>query len=308
MIPPPRQAKFTIEYLHQRLFCNTVSEEDLCDRSILLSSLWAAFMNRDTLLIVLTAAGSALCWWPAAIEPSIDFPRWILLVLVALITGLSTILSNGRWLRFVVASTVGAFAGLWTGLVLFPPSDGIAGSYAPMVFAVATIAAFVVSLLAGLLGRNLSASRKTLRGSVWLAFVSCVAFGPIALALRPPLVGHRVTTNDRMAAERFESLKNAVEETVAQGGDPARICDGENLKRHYSGPAFSDQDWKRITGNYVTQDGYVFMVYCREKDGYKIDAWPARGKADGTRRFCTDKSGKIGYRMEWNHVCVACTK
>lgn len=265
-------------------------------------------MNRDTLLIVLTAAGSALCWWPAAIEPSIDFPRWILLVLVALITGLSTILSNGRWLRFVVASTVGAIAGLWTSLVLFPPSDGIARSYAPVLSAVATIAWFVVSLLAGLLGRNLSASTKTVRRSVWLAFVSCVAFGPIALALTPPLVGHRVTTNDRMAAERFESLKNAVEETVAEGGDPARICDGQNLKRHYSGPAFSDQDWKRITGNYVTQDGYVFMVYCRENDGYKIDAWPARGKADGTRRFCTDKSGKIGCRMEWNHVCVACTQ
>jgi len=77
-------------------------------------------MNRGTLLIVLTAAGSALCWWPAAIEPSVDFPRWILLVLVALITGLATILSNDRWLRFAVASTVGVLAGLWTGLFPFP--------------------------------------------------------------------------------------------------------------------------------------------------------------------------------------------
>jgi hypothetical protein len=242
-------------------------------------------MKRDTLLILLTAAGSALCWWPAAIEPSVDFPRWILLVLVALMTGMATILSNGRWLRFVVVSTVGAFAGLWAGFVLFPPSDGIARSYAPLAIAAATMAAFVVSLLAGLVGQNLSASRKTLRRSAWLAFVACVGFGPIALALTPLLVAHRVATNDRMAAERFESLKSAVEETIAESADPAHICDGQNLKRHYSGPAFSDQDWERITGNYVTQDGYVFMVSCREKDGYKIEAWPARGKADGTRRF-----------------------
>jgi hypothetical protein len=265
-------------------------------------------MNRDTLLIVLTAAGSALCWWPAAKEPSIDFPRWILLVLIALITGLATILSNARWLHFAVASTVGVLAGIWTGLFLFPPSDAIAASYAPLFSVAAAMAVFVVSLLAALLCRNLSASRKTLRRSVWLVFASCVAFGPIALALTPPLVGHRVATNDRMAAERFESLKSAVEGTVAEGGDPARICDGQSLKRHYSGPPFSGQDWKRITGNYVKQDGYVFMVYCREKDGYKIDAWPARGKADGTRRFCTDKSGKIGCGMDSNHVCVACTQ
>lgn len=216
---------------------------------------------------------------------------------------------NDHWLHFVVASTVGAFTGLWTGFVLFPPSDGIARPYAPSFIAAATIAAFVVSLVAGLLGLNLSASRKTLRRSVWLAFGSCVAFGPIALALTPPLVRHRVATNDRIAAERVDSLKSAVEETIAEGGgDPARVCDGQNLKRHYSGPAFSDEDWERITGNYVKQDGYVFMVYCGEKEGYKIDAWPARGKADGTRRFCTDKSGKIGCGMEWNHVCIACTQ
>ena len=219
--------------LVELLRADTVSEEDLCDRSILLSFLWAAFMNRDTLLIVLTGAGSALCVWPAAIEPSIDFPRWILLVLIALITGLATILSNARWLHFAVASTVGVLAGLWTGLGLFPPSDAISASYYPLFSVAPAMAVFVVSLLAALLCRNLSASRKTLRLSVWLVFASCVAFGPIALALTPPLVGHRVATNDRMAAERFESLKSAVEGTVAEGGDPARICDGQSLKRHY---------------------------------------------------------------------------
>ena len=44
----------------------------------------------------------------------------------------------------------------------------------------------------------------------------------------------------------------------------------------------------------------MFMVYCREKGGYTINALPARGKADGTRRFCIDESGRIGCGMEWN--------
>jgi hypothetical protein len=212
------------------------------------------------------------------------------------------------WLRFVTASAVGVFAGLWSGLVLFPPSDGIARSYAPLVIGVAELAALLVSLLAGLVGRKLSVSSKNHRRAVWLAFVCCVVFGPVGLALTPPIVAHRVARNDRAAAERFESLKRVVERTAIEAGDPEGICDGQTLRRHYSGPPFSDEDWERITGNYVKQDGYVFMVYCHEKGGYRIDAWPARGKADGTRRFCTDESGQIGCRMEWDHACRACTK
>jgi len=111
-------------------------------------------MSRDTLLVALTATGSALCWWPAIIEPSVDFSRWILLVLVALITGLATTLSDGRWLRFVAACTIGAFVGLCVGFVLFPSSDGIANSYAPIAVVVATLATLFVSLVAGLVGRS----------------------------------------------------------------------------------------------------------------------------------------------------------
>src|SRR5262245_66018974 len=138
-----------------------------------------------------------------------------------------------------------------------------------------------------------------------------VAFGPVARALTPTVVEHRVARNDRAAAERFELLKISVERTIAEVGGPGRTCDGPTLRRHYSGPPFSDEDWRRITGNYVKQDGYVFMVYCREKGGYTIDAQPARGKADGTRRFCTDESGKIGCGMKWNlsrNACIPCTK
>jgi len=86
-------------------------------------------MSRDNLLIILAVIGSALCWWPATIEPSLDFPRWLLLALIALMTALATALSDGR--RFVIASTVGTFTGQCSGFALFPLSDGIASSYIP---------------------------------------------------------------------------------------------------------------------------------------------------------------------------------
>lgn len=266
-------------------------------------------MSRDTPLLVLTAAGSALCWWPAMIEPSIDFSRWVLLVLIALMTGLAATLSEGYWLRFVGASIAGSFVGLCCGVVLFPSSDGIANSYAPLAVIVATLATVPVSFVAGLVGRKLSVSNENYRRAIWLALTCCAAFGPVALALTPPLVAHRIAHNDQVAAERFASLKSAVERTIAESGDPERICDGRTLKQYYSGPPFSEEDWRRLAGNYVTEGGYSFMVLCGKKGKYIVHA--TSWTSDGTRQFCTDESGRIGCGMGWNrsgYGCVACMK
>ena len=216
-------------------------------------------------------------------------------------------------MRFVIAAIAGAFVGMCTALRLFPSSDGIANSYAPIFIGIATLAVAFVTLLAGLVGRRMAVSIKNHERLAWIGLMCCVACGPVALALTPPWVAHRIVHNERLAAQRFTSLKAAVERTFTQDAGPARICDGRILMRHYSGPPFSDEDWQRITGNYVKQHGYVFMVYCSEKGGYgyTIDAWPARGKADGTRRFCTDESGRIGCAMEWNRsrkACIPCSK
>jgi hypothetical protein len=250
-------------------------------------------------------------WWPVTIEPGLDLPLWLPLVFIAPLAGLAATLSGGRWLRFVVASSVGTFAGLCTGYAIWPPTDAIAGSYAPFTVVVATLAVGLVSLVTSLVGRKVSVSNEKGRGVVRFALLCCVAVGPATLALTPPLVAHRLARNDRIAARRFGSLKSAVEQTMAEGAGPERICDGQVLKQHYSGPPFSEQDWRFIAGNYVTQDGYVFGIYCHEKGGYTIDAWPVSERVDGTRRFCTDESRVLSCAMEWNrsrYACVACTK
>ncbi len=110
-----------------------------------------------------------------------------------------------------------------------------------------------------------------------------------------------------MAAERFASLQSAVETTIATNGDSTRICDGEALRQHYSGPPFSKDDWNRIAGNYVKQDGYLFMVYYHQNPGYMIDAMPDRRKADGTRHFCTEKPSKMRCGMDSPEVFLNAT-
>jgi hypothetical protein len=243
--------------------------------------------------------GSALCWWPTFIEPSLGLSPRLPLALVALMTCLSATLSNGNWLGLPIAATVGTFAGLSSGVVLFPTSDGIANSYAPIVVVVGTLIVLLVSLVAGVIATRVPLLNENYRRVLWVALVCCVAFGPVALALTPPLAAHRIARNDRLAGERFNSLRNAVDQTVAEAGDTRRSCDGQALRLHYSGPPFSEKDWQLITENYVKQDGYYFIVDCREQGKYSIHAIPWRGKADGTRQFCADQAGKVGCSWEW---------
>lgn len=223
------------------------------------------------LWFVLMVLASALWWWPLIIEPNLDLPWWCPLALVALSTGLEAVLSVERWRHFVIASAIGAFAGVWSGYAIWPldtAHDYLQSVQATVVLD--TVVAAVVSLVMAQATRKLSLSNQNGRRAVLLALACCVAFGPIALALTPSLVANRVKRNNLLAAERFASLKSAVERTLAETGDPQRICDGLALKRHYSGPPFSQEDWDRITGNYVKQDGYFFMIYCHEKAGYTI--------------------------------------
>ncbi len=89
------------------------------------------------------------------------------------------------------------------------------------------------------------------------------------------------------------TLKTAVQQSMAENGDPGSFCDGQVLKNRYVGPSFSESDWGLITRSYVRQDGYAFMIFCPEQGGYRISAIPQRVKADGTH-FCADESGNAG--------------
>jgi hypothetical protein len=67
-------------------------------------------MQRNTLLIVMVAAGSALCWWPVIIQPNLDLPAWKTpLIFLALITALATALSNEGAGWSPEASPLGSF-------------------------------------------------------------------------------------------------------------------------------------------------------------------------------------------------------
>ncbi|MBC7926697.1 MAG: hypothetical protein H7039_13665 [Bryobacteraceae bacterium] len=169
--------------------------------------------------------------------------------------------------------------------------------------------AAVVATVSALVGSRLPAQGERLRTAAWFVLVAIAAFGPVCLALTPHLVVRRVARNERLAEERFKSLQRAVQKTVDANSDPALLCAGPILAGNYFGPPFSNVDWQQITGSYVKQDGYLFMIYCREGTGYTIDSMPDRAGEDGNRAFCAEESGKFGCSMERNrsrHACVPC--
>jgi len=271
--------------------------------------LLAEFLRRqNTLLILLTLASSVLWWWPVCIEPNIDLPGWLPLIFVAIWMVFATILSGGHWLRLLGACAVGNFVGL-VALAIWWPTDPIARPFLPVAIPIATVAAMIVSLMAGLTVRKISVSNSSLRRVIWVALMCCFVLELSTIAATPRLVAHKVRANDRVAIKRFIALKEAVEQTMAQPGGAQLSCNGSILKRSYLGPTFTETDWQRIAGNYVMQGGYVFMVYCHETGGYTIDTHPARIKGDGTLQLCTDESRKIGCGEKWNgsrHACMSC--
>jgi hypothetical protein len=169
-----------------------------------------------------------------------------------------------------------------------------------------------LSIITALVGHRLSLKAPDHRRAAWIVFGCCVAFGPVTALFARPLVAWRIEHNEKNAAERFDALNNAAQRVKAKTGDPGRVCNGLALKQNYSGPPFSENDWRYIAGNYVKDDGYLFGIWCdqNEQGGYTIDAqpdWPG----DGVQQFCADESGTIGCGMEWGAkraVCKPCPK
>ena len=149
-------------------------------------------MTREKVLIGLTAVGSAWCWWPVIREPSLEFSRWILLGLIALIALSATLLAPQRWLSLVAAITSGSFLGLFAGQAMWPSDDGIANSYAGIVTAIGTVAVLLVALAGIITGRAIAKSYSIARPVLWTTLLGCIAFGPVLMTVTPPLVARRV--------------------------------------------------------------------------------------------------------------------
>jgi hypothetical protein len=268
-------------------------------------------MVRSSLLAGLVGAGCWLFWYPLIMAQYLYPPWWLPFPLIAALVAVGTILSRERAVGVVVAAVAGTFAGTASGFAIWKSEDGIVASYNGLTIALETLATLVVAVLTFLLFGKRAAWMERQTRSLWLTLVFCAAVGPLALAVTPPILGYRISSNDRDAALRFESLKQAVEQTLSDGGSRLSICDGKNLQKRYVGPPFRDEAWTYITGNAVKQSGYVFTVHCMEMDGYVIDAQPSRSDLDGTRHFCTDESHAVGCMAEWNrsrYQCVPCSK
>ncbi|HEY6851618.1 MAG TPA: hypothetical protein VI320_36080 [Terracidiphilus sp.] len=154
------------------------------------------------------------------IQPNLDLPLlWLPLAVVALVTGLATILSHRNWPLLAAASVAGSLVGLFSGYLTLPLMDNIERAYSPIAIATGTLAAIPISICASLVSlvlRNLVVSNEKSRRVIWVVLVCSVAFGPMTLALTPLLVAFRVARNDRVAEKRFVSLKHVVEQTLTE--------------------------------------------------------------------------------------------
>jgi hypothetical protein len=144
-------------------------------------------MQRDKLLILMVAIGSAMCWWPKIIPPDRDLPGWKTpLILIALITGLAIALSSEGWRWLLFASVLGGCGGIFLGFWLWWPADGIDASWVPFTIGLATFASIPVSMIALFAGVALRDSKIAAkhRRLIWVVFLACFAFAPAYVYLR----------------------------------------------------------------------------------------------------------------------------
>lgn len=265
-------------------------------------------------LFIFTLVGSFLCWLPGFIRPSLDLPVWLPLILVTLLSGLSATLADGRWLESVLSTSAGTFAGLFVGCAIWPDPDPITRSYSGVLVIGVTLLSIFISVVSGFVGLKISKRAEYRRDVIWMAFVCCAAYGPIALLLTPSFAARRVAHNQDLASERFWALKSAAERT----SDGKGSCDERALRESYNGPPFDENAWQlqqiAEKDKYISlQDGgYLFGIWCYQTKqvGYVIYAHPERDKQDGVRQFCTDESKKIGCGVEWRgtrNVCKPCS-
>ena len=150
-------------------------------------------MQRNTLLIVMVAAGSAMCWWPKIIPPNLGLPGVKTpLILIALIAALATALSSEGWRWLLIASVTGGCGGIFLGF-WFWPADGIEGSLLPFGIGFATLVSILACMFAVFAGVALrdSAIATKHRRLLWAAFLESFAFAPTVVALTPHLILHK---------------------------------------------------------------------------------------------------------------------
>ena len=148
-------------------------------------------MQRNTLLILMVAAGSALCWWPVATQPNLGLSFWKTpLILIALITGIATALSDEGGRSLLAASVLGAFVGICCGYWFWWQTDSIDRSYALFVIGLGTLASIPVSMIAVVAGVAFRDSKIATnnRRLIWGAFLVSFAFAPTVVALTPLLI------------------------------------------------------------------------------------------------------------------------
>lgn len=145
MVPHPARIRCGEIVEHMALIPRRVFEENA--------------MNRNAYLALLTAIGSAICWWPSFFWEGY-FPHDPILSLTALafvaaLTGSSTYLSGGRWVRYWLLSSVATFLGVLSGGCIWPSEDAEANSWLGIAAMIAAIAVLLVSLIAALTARFL---------------------------------------------------------------------------------------------------------------------------------------------------------
>ena len=245
----------------------------------------------DYFFLLGVAVVSGLLWLPVMMLPSVDVEN-ISFGAIALTAAVSAYINGQHYVLIALAATFGQMIGYVTGVAIWGLRDILAGPLIPLAVALTGAITLAVTLLSCLCVAFLI--HRFGNPGRWLAMaVLCLlAIGGVGLIASEPYIVHQqLAHNDALAGRRAQALYQAAKACLNSNED----CTGENIKAHYQGPAFRDPQWARITGVFVKDQGYFFIVHCDKfsSGGILIQALPATPGETGTRSMRIDTWGNL---------------
>jgi hypothetical protein len=131
---------------------------------------------------------------------------------------------------------------------------------------VTLITVFVGALVVGGLGSIVGLKLRThknahaqMAGIVILGVIAAISSG--AVAANGMLVNRKICRNRMVAEERVRGLYQAAKTVVVNSKYRNRSDDSAQLKAHYKGPPFDEEEWQGMNRNLLRRNGYVYQVH-----------------------------------------------
>jgi hypothetical protein len=158
---------------------------------------------------------------------------------------------------------------------------------------------------------HLLAKRSGVKRTIPLAALCLIiAISSVRIAGNDSLISRKIVEDRRLAEDRVRALYDAATSAAADRHDLSAGQDPMEVRGHYKGPSFSEEEWEGMTRNLLRRNGYVYQIHLSQEppQGILVYALPIAYYDRVKEGLCLDDSGKLRCPLKLisRQACVPC--